>query len=73
MPYVSLEKLLKKKETGLYKTVLTAAARANELTQGAQPLVQSTSKKVSVIALEEIAAGKVHYEETKARSKKSSE
>lgn len=70
MSYIPLEKLLRVKETGLYKLVLAAAARANELTQGGQPLVQPTSKKVSVISLEEIAAGKVRYEESKAKGKK---
>lgn len=70
MTYVSLEKSLKKADVSLYKTVLTAAARANELAQGAQPLVKTQSKKVSTIALEEIAAGKVRYEETKPKNKK---
>ena len=73
MSYIPLEKLLKKKNASLYKLVLTAAARANELTQGAQPLTQASSKKVSIISLEEIAAGKVNYEETKPKGKKSSE
>lgn len=72
MSYVSLAKLLKNPEMSIYKLTLAAAARANELSQGAQPLVKSSSKKVSTIALEEIAAGKVHYEETKARGKKAS-
>ncbi len=69
MSYVSLEKLLKKKNASLYKTVLTAASRANELTQGAQPLVSTSSKKVSIIALQEIAGGKIRYEETKSKKK----
>ncbi len=73
MSYVPLEKSIKKKDAGLYKLVLTAAARANELTQGAQPLVSSSSKKVSIIALEEIAGGKVRYEEIKPKGKKSLE
>ncbi len=72
MTYVSLEKSLKKSDASLYKIVLTAAARANELAQGAQPLVKTQSKKVSTIALEEIAAGKVRYEETKPKNKKAS-
>ena len=64
MAYVPLEKLMRK-DTSLFKLILAAAARANELAQGAQPLVQTASKKVSTIALEEIAAGKVRYEEVK--------
>jgi DNA-directed RNA polymerase subunit omega len=70
MAYIPLEKLVKK-DTSVYKLILTAAARANELAQGAQPLIQPTSKKVSTIALEEIGAGKVSYKEfKKAASKK---
>lgn len=64
MAYIPLEKLIRK-DTSLFKLILTAAARANELAQGAQPLIQTASKKVSTIALEEIAAGKVSYKETK--------
>lgn len=71
MAYVPLEKLLRGKDTSLYKLILTAAARANELAQGAQPLIQTGSKKVSTIALEEIAAGKVTYKERKSAAKKS--
>ena len=70
MPYVPLEKLVKTKETSLFKLVLTAAARANELAQGAEPLIKCDSKKVSTIALEELAAGKVRYE-VKGKNKKS--
>jgi DNA-directed RNA polymerase subunit omega len=66
MAYIALEKLLKK-DTSLFKLILTAAARANELAQGAQPLVPVHSKKVSTIALEEIAAGKVSYKERKTK------
>ncbi len=74
MAYIPLEKLLKKEESSQsshYKLVLTAAARANELTQGATPLVETNSKKVSTIALEEIAAQKVWYEHAGKKSKKS--
>jgi DNA-directed RNA polymerase subunit omega len=70
MAYIPLEKLVKK-DTSVYKLILAAAARANELSQGAQPLIQTTSKKVSTIALEEIAGGKVGYKETKRAAKKS--
>lgn len=70
MSYVPLEKLVHKKDTSLYKLVLTAAARANELAQGSPPLIKCDSKKVSTIALEEIAAGKVYYGESKSKAKK---
>lgn len=70
MAYIPLEKLMRK-DTSLYKLILAAAARANELAQGAEPLIQTGSKKISTIALEEIAAGKVSYKERKTTSKKS--
>jgi DNA-directed RNA polymerase omega subunit len=68
MAYIPLEKLMRK-DTSLFKLILTAAARANELAQGAQPLLKTSSKKVSTIALEEIAAGKVAYKERKSVKK----
>ena len=71
MPYVPLEKLVTNEKPSFYKLVLAAAQRANELSQGGQPLVASESKKVAVIALQEIAEGKVRYEEPKTRGKKS--
>lgn len=70
MAYIPLEKLMRK-DTSLFKLILAAAARANELAQGAEPLIQTGSKKISTIALEEIAAGKASYKEKKAASKKS--
>ena len=71
--YICLENVMKNGDKSLYRLTLTAAARANELVQGAQPLVKTTSKKVSAIALQEIAAGKVRYEEIKStRHKKAS-
>lgn len=71
MPYIPLEKLVNDKQSSFYKLVLAAATRANELCQGAPQLVESDSKKASVIALQEIAAGKVGYEEIKTKGKKS--
>ena len=70
MAYIALEKILSAKNQSLYKSVLTAAARANELAQGAQPLIKTESKKVSTIALNEMAAKKVSYVEIKAKAKK---
>ena len=70
MPYVPLEKMVKENQTSLFKMVLVAAARANELVQGAQPLVKIASKKASSIAMAEIAAGKVRCDEPKAKGKK---
>lgn len=70
MAYIALEKVLSAKNQSLYKSVLTAAARANELAQGAQPLIKTDAKKVSTIALNEMVAKKVSYVEIKAKSKK---
>jgi DNA-directed RNA polymerase subunit omega len=72
MSYVCLEKILKNQDLSLYKLTLTAAARANELAQGAQPLVKAGTRKVSTIALQEIADGKVRYEEIKSKKKSAS-
>ena len=72
MAYIPLEKLMRK-DTSLFKLILTAAARANELAAGAQPLVQTGSKKVSTIALEEIASSKVSYKDVKKAPKKALE
>jgi len=71
MAYIALEKILSEKNKSLYKSVLTAAARANELAQGAQPLIKTDSKKVATIALLEMAAKKVGYVEIKTKGKKS--
>ena len=70
--HISLEQLLKTPEASLYKTVLALSARANELAQGAQPFIKSNAKKVTTVALEEFAAGKIRYEETKPKKKASS-
>lgn len=58
MSYVPLEILIKQCPS-LYKLVLGAAERANELNDGAEPLVKTQAKKVTTIALEEIVVGKV--------------
>ncbi|MBU1864335.1 MAG: DNA-directed RNA polymerase subunit omega [Candidatus Omnitrophica bacterium] len=64
MAYVSLEKMIKKNPS-LFKLVLVAAERANQLVEGSKALVQSASKKMSTVALEEIREGKVYYEAPK--------
>ena len=58
MSYIPLQKMIEQCPS-LYKLVLGAAERANELNEGVEPLVKSTSKKVTSIAMEEIIAGKV--------------
>lgn len=60
MSYIPLEKLLSS-HGSLYKLVMAGAKRVTELSQGMLPLIQSSSKKITSIALEEIAAGKVCF------------
>lgn len=60
MAYVPLEQLMKNARS-LYKLVLSAAERANEIAQGAPPLVKTDSKKATTVALDEFAEGKVRY------------
>jgi len=50
----------------IYKITLLAAKRAIELNNGAKKLIETDSKKVSTIALEEIIQGKVKYKEKKS-------
>ncbi|MBI4549966.1 MAG: DNA-directed RNA polymerase subunit omega [Candidatus Omnitrophica bacterium] len=74
MAYIPISKLLRDK-TSLYKLVMAASKRATELAQGAAPLTETVSKKITTIALEEIAAGKVTYsiEAVKPAKEKASE
>ena len=61
-----------KNEGSHYKLVLLAARRANEIVRGGPPLIVTKSKKPAIVALEEIAKGKVKLEESKeSKSKKS--
>ncbi len=60
MVYHPLEKLFPRANSSIYKLVLMAAKRATELADGSPRLVDfSTSEKVTNIALDEIAMGKV--------------
>jgi DNA-directed RNA polymerase omega subunit len=59
MAYIPLEKLLRSTTSGLYQLVMGAAKRCTELSQGQEPLIQTPSKKIATIALEEIAENKV--------------
>lgn len=60
----SMENLLDK--TGsVYKLVILASKRALELNEGSPKLVETDSKKVSTIALDEIRDGKISIKEKK--------
>jgi DNA-directed RNA polymerase subunit omega len=61
--YIPLEQMIKTNPS-LYKLVLAAAERANQLTRGSKPLIECESKKPSTIALAEIAQGKIRFELT---------
>ncbi len=59
MANISIEDLEGKADS-LYRLVLAAAKRASQLARpDARPLVQSFSRKPTVVAIEEIIAGKV--------------
>ncbi|MFH1479544.1 MAG: DNA-directed RNA polymerase subunit omega [Candidatus Omnitrophota bacterium] len=60
MSYIPREDIVANRES-IFKLTLTAAKRAVELNNGSKKLIETTSKKFSTIALEEIASGKVHY------------
>jgi DNA-directed RNA polymerase omega subunit len=58
MSYVRVQELLA--QTGsMYKLVVLAAMRAQELNSGAPPLIDENNAKITSVALEEIAQGKV--------------
>jgi len=60
---IAVEKLLGKADNSIYKLVALAAKRAQEISAGKPILLETTkSDKPTTIALEEIAAGKVHLE-----------
>lgn len=66
MNYVPIEQMLDKSDNSIYKLVILASKRALELAEGQPRLVEaSSSSKPSVVALREIAAGKVRYQKTK--------
>jgi DNA-directed RNA polymerase subunit omega len=44
-----------------FRYVLVAARRARQLQNGAEPLVQTRSRKACRVAQDEIAAGKIAY------------
>ena len=62
MARVSKDKLGVKVDS-VYRLVLIAAERAKQLSRGAKRLVDTDAKKAPTIALEEILAGKVRYED----------
>ena len=60
MAQVAIEELLKQCGS-VYRLVILAAKRAKEVADGALPLVETSQRKVTSVALEEILQGKVLY------------
>ncbi|MBU4319698.1 MAG: DNA-directed RNA polymerase subunit omega [Nitrospinae bacterium] len=50
-----------KKIDGRYRLVMIASQRAKELSAGVKPKIQTKSKKVTAIAIEEAALGKLEF------------
>lgn len=62
MDIVSLPVEIDKKEIdGRYRLVMVASQRAKELSFGAKPKVQTKSKKVTTIAVEEAVDGRLEF------------
>lgn len=61
MSTVQTQELLKRCPS-IYKLVIIAARRAKELSEGAPKLIETDSKKVTTIALEEILQGKIQIQ-----------
>ncbi|MDD5424620.1 MAG: DNA-directed RNA polymerase subunit omega [Candidatus Omnitrophica bacterium] len=61
---ISTEDVLDKTNS-IYKLVILASKRALELNEGSPKLVETDSKRISTIALEEIKAGKIVMKEKK--------
>lgn len=51
----------KKKIDGRYRLVMIASQRAKELSIGVKPKIQTKSRKVTAIAIEEAAMGKLEF------------
>ena len=68
MAYVSLEKLLDKTDSSVFKLVVLASKRALEIAEGQPKLTESLSVTVkpSIIALQEIMEGKIKAKELKS-------
>ena len=61
MTEIPIEDLIK--QTGsIFKLVILASKRTAELTEGYRAKVETTNKKLSAIALQEIAEGRIEFE-----------
>ena len=67
MAQVPIEELLKRCGS-VYRLVLLAAKRAKEVADGSPSLVDTSHRKVTSVALEEILQGKVLYKAEEAEA-----
>ena len=67
MAQVAIEELLKRCGS-VYKLVLLSAKRAKEIAEGSPALVETSSRKATSTALEEILQGRVLYKTDEADS-----
>lgn len=68
MSYVPLEKLIDKSNGSMYKLVVAVSRRALELAEGAPKLIDAPADiKVTTLAMQEMADGKVALGETEAK------
>jgi DNA-directed RNA polymerase subunit omega len=51
------------KEQSTYRFIIVAAKRARQLQSGGRPFLPTTSKKPTVIAMEEVRRGLIQYED----------
>ena len=68
MAQLPIEELLKRCGS-IYKLVILAAKRAKEVSDGSLPLIETSQRKVTSVALEEILHGKVLYKADEASSR----
>ncbi|MFA5090263.1 MAG: DNA-directed RNA polymerase subunit omega [Candidatus Omnitrophota bacterium] len=61
---VALENLLDESGDSVYKLVILVSKRALEIAEGQPKLIEADSSiKPSTVAMQEIAAGKLHYKQ----------
>ena len=68
MSYVPLENLIDKSQGSMFKLVILVARRALELAEGAPKLLDAPAEiKVTTLAMQEIAEGKIGLSEASKR------
>ena len=70
MTKTPIEELLKQCAS-IYKLVVVSAKRAKELADGSPKIVETSSKKITTVALEEICQGKVIYNDPERQQSQS--